>query len=379
MKCDFCGNEDLKYFGKRKDGSYYCRRCISFLGETADENFELNSKNGYLYIPYRLTEAQEKASSDILRAYKSGKNVLVYAVCGAGKTELVYKVILYTLQKGGKVGFAIPRRDVVIELAKRLTGAFKNYEVTSVYGGNTNLLIGDIICLTTHQLFRYPHYFDLLILDEIDAFPYKNNFVLKSIFIRSVKGNYVLMSATPSDEEIEEYQKDGNSLVTLFKRHHGKPIPVPKIMVSFRFVLIILLIIKGRKYLQENLPFLIFVGSIGDCETLYKFIKNLLKPGYFVHSKCKERKKIIDDFRDGKYKFLVTTAVLERGVTLKNLQVIVFDSDSNLYEKSTLIQIAGRVGRTKDAPSGEVIFMGKRKTKDMVAAIKEIERCNSML
>ena len=148
MKCDFCSNEDLKYFGKRKDGNYYCRRCISFLGEAADENFKLNSKNGYLYIPYRLTEAQEKASSDILRAYKSGKNVLVYAVCGAGKTELVYKVIEYTLQKGGKVGFAIPRRDVVIELAKRLTEAFKNYKVTSVYGGNTNLLIGDIICLS---------------------------------------------------------------------------------------------------------------------------------------------------------------------------------------------------------------------------------------
>ena len=98
-----------------------------------------------------------------------------------------------------------------------------------------------------------------------------------------------------------------------------------------------------------------------------------------ARSKVSEYKKIIDDFRDGKYKFLVTTAVLERGVTLKNLQVIVFDSDSNLYEKSTLIQIAGRVGRTKDAPNGEVIFMGKRKTKDMVAAIKEIERCNSML
>ena len=73
------------------------------------------------------------------------------------------------LKKGLQVGFAIPRRDVVIELSQRLADAFKNYNVICVYGGHTANLEGDIICLTTHQLYRYEKYFDLLIL----AYPSK--------------------------------------------------------------------------------------------------------------------------------------------------------------------------------------------------------------
>ena len=89
--------------------------------------------------------------------------------------------------------------------------------------------------------------------------------------------------------------------------------------------------------------------------------------------------KIIDRFRKGKYKFLVTTSVLERGVTVKNLQVIVFDADNKVYDSGTLVQIAGRVGRKKDAPEGEVLFLAKTKTKDMEEAIKNIEKSNKTL
>ena len=56
-----------------------------------------------------------------------------------------------------------------------------------------------IIC-TTHQLYRYPQYFDLLILDELDAFPYVNNEVLIGLLQNSIKGNYIYMSATLTNQ-----------------------------------------------------------------------------------------------------------------------------------------------------------------------------------
>lgn len=150
------------------------------------------------------------------------------------------------------VGFAIPRRDVVIELAKRMESAFKGYIVTCVYGGNNSLLVGDIVCLTTHQLYRYKNYFDLLILDEIDAFPYKGNEVLNNIFKRSIKGHYILMSATPSKKEIEEFNSGNNKMVTLFKRHHGRPIPVPKIKVMPCIFSYWFLIKKNKRFHKER-------------------------------------------------------------------------------------------------------------------------------
>lgn len=311
--------------------------------------------------------------------YQKHINTLVYAVCGAGKTELVYAVIEYALKNKLQVGFAIPRRDVVIELSLRLQDAFKKYKVVCVYGGNTSVLEGDIICLTTHQLFRYEKYFDLLILDEVDAFPYKDNEVLESFFNRSVRGNHVLMSATPSDNLLSKYNKEGFGIVTLFKRYHGKKIPEPSIFVNLKIVNYIYLFYKFKQFMKEEKPLLIFSPTIEECENLYTIMKLFRINGNFVHSKCKDRSLRIEKFRKSEYKFLVTTAVLERGVTLKNLQVIIFNASSFIYTKEALIQISGRVGRKKDATDGEVIFIGSRKTKEMVEARQTIIDANKNL
>ena len=74
-----------------------------------------------------------------------------------------------------------------------------------------------------------------------------------------------------------------------------------------------------------------------------------------------------------------TTAVLERGVTVKNLQVIVFNSSHALYTSQALVQISGRVGRKKDYPNGEVIFIASKKTKEMEECLNEIKKANEDL
>ena len=78
----------------------------------------------------------------------------------------------------------------------------------------------------------------------------------------------------------------------------------------------------------------------------------------------------------GELSYLITTSILERGVTVKDLQVIVYHADHELYDEGTLIQISGRVGRKIDAYDGEVIFIASRKTKKMENAIRKIENAN---
>lgn len=298
-------------------------------------------------------------------------------MCGAGKTELVFKVIEFALNNNQKVGFAVPRRDVVIELAKRFKKVFIKNNVIGIYGGNTEILDGDIICLTTHQLYRYKCFFDLLILDEIDAFPYYKNDVLIHLFKRSVKGNYVLMSATPDEETQKEF--NNSQTIRLTTRYHNNPIPIPEIVIRFSFTKYAYLVKKINSFIKSKKPLLVFVPTIEICENLFSLIKYFAKPGYFVHSKVKNRNEIIDKFRDGEYKYLITTAVLERGITLKDLQVIIFDADHLIYDTNSLIQISGRVGRVIGAEDGEVIYLCKRKTEFMEKAIeytkKQIALC----
>lgn len=375
--CPVCGNNDIKYLGK-KNGHFYCRKCISFRGDEVLESHSYPT-NAPIYLDYDLSEDQKRLSNQIVENYKCGVNTLVHAITGAGKTEIVLEVIKYAIRCGDKVAFAIPRKDVVIEIYERFKAIFKQNKVISLYGGHTSEKEGDLVILTTHQLFRYYHYFDLLIMDEIDAFPFKGSDILKSFFYRAIKNKFVIMSATPSEELIEVFKKDGHSLLELYSRFHTYPLPVPKMVIKNKFMCFYYLIDYLARFKKENKPVMVFTPTIEMCESLYSLASTFVKGGWLVHSKRKDRSESIDRFRKGIYKFIITTAVLERGVTVKNAQVIVYHTEHIIYNQYTLVQISGRVGRKKDAPEGEVIYLATKCTSEMEKSIAEIKRANKNL
>ena len=300
-------------------------------------------------------------------------------MCGSGKTEICLNIIKYAINCGDKVAFALPRRDVAIELYNRLREIFKYNRVICLYGGHTKDKEGDIVVLTTHQLYRYKDYFALIILDEIDAFPFKDDQTLHSMFYKSLNGHYIMMSATPSKEVIDHFQGDNKDILRLEVRFHRHPLPVPKIVKRNKLFQYIFLIKKIKEYKNKNKPVFIFAPTISLCEKIYRVISLFIKGGNYVHSKRKFRTEIIDEFRNNLYSYLVTTSVLERGVTVKDLQVIICQSDHKIYEKGVLIQIAGRVGRKKDAPKGEVIYLCEKVTQEMQESINTISKNNEAL
>ena len=377
FKCPICGNTDIHSIGCL-NGKPYCRRCISFKGEEVEYQPSY-PKKAPIHLSYELSPEQKELSNKLVENYKKGIDSLVFAVCGSGKTEIVLQLISNAISNGQKVGFAVPRRDVVKELYQRFSSIFVKNHVIAVYGGHVGKLEGDLVCLTTHQIFRYKDYFDLLIVDEIDAFPFNGNDVLNAMFFNSIRGHYVMMSATPSQEIINEFKKKGKSILKLNKRYHGHPLPVPTIQIHFGIMKYFHLRRELQRFLSQNKPVFVFAPTIDKCEQVYNVLRLLIPSISYVHSKCEDRNQRIDDFRNGKIKCLVTTAVLERGVTVKNLQVVVFGADHKLYDSHALVQIAGRVGRKKDAPDGEVIFFASKKTKEMEKAIDEIKSANSSL
>ena len=300
-------------------------------------------------------------------------------MCGAGKTEIVLQTIKAAIEGGNHVGFAIPRKDVVIEIYSRLKEIFKTNKVVSVYGGHHKELEGDIVVLTTHQLFRYNQYFSLLIVDELDAFPYKNNSVLKSILNKSYTKNCIFLTATPDWDVLSEFKKPKKEILNLDVRFHKHPIPVPVFYIKkwiFRYTC---LLFHFKNILKSNKPLFVFTPTIEMCEKIYKLLSIFSGFGGYVHSKINNRDAIISKFKKKQLKYLVCTSVLERGVAVSDLQVIVFDADHYVYDTSTLIQISGRVGRKKEAPDGQVIFIASKITKSMEEAKENVIQSNKVL
>ena len=73
---------------------------------------------------------------------------------------------------------------------------------------------------------------------------------------------------------------------------------------------------------------------------------------------------------------MVTTSIMERGITIPNIQVLVLYSDHPVFSANSLIQMAGRVGRTQQYPKGQVLFVGHKLTNEMRSAIAKIKFLN---
>lgn len=73
---------------------------------------------------------------------------------------------------------------------------------------------------------------------------------------------------------------------------------------------------------------------------------------------------------------LLTTTILERGITIKNIQVAVVGAESKIFTSSALIQISGRVGRNAQFPKGDIVFFHHGITAEMDEARNEIIRLN---
>ncbi len=76
---------------------------------------------------------------------------------------------------------------------------------------------------------------------------------------------------------------------------------------------------------------------------------------------------------------MITTTILERGVTFDAVSVIVYGANHRVFTSSTLVQIAGRVDRRQEFNYGEVfIFLHDGETRDMKEAIRQIKQNESL-
>jgi competence protein ComFA len=80
--------------------------------------------------------------------------------------------------------------------------------------------------------------------------------------------------------------------------------------------------------------------------------------------------------RDEQINFLVTTSILERGVTFPEIDVLVLGADDAVFSTAALVQIAGRAGRSVSRPTGDVLFWVGSAAKNVTGAQQQIKFVN---
>ncbi len=368
---------------------YYCRHCIR-MGRISSCTDLITWKEPLLLSPYshsftwngELTNLQQQASEELKESLRLNRSHLIYAVCGAGKTELLFPPLHDALSEGKRICIAAPRTDVVLELSPRLKAVFPDTTIHTLYGGSVfEDGYAQLVLATTHQLYRFQDAFDLVIIDEADAFPYSYDPALERAVTKSLKEGAptVYVSATPSQKLLKTVPNQSK----IFRRFHGHALPVPvyrplwNYRKSFNADKIPEKLSDWIKLkLERKEPFMLFfptIEMIRQAEPLVKMIDSRIEA---VHSKDGDRKEKVMKLRKGEIPGVLTSTILERGVTIENMQVAIVGADEALFEASALIQMAGRAGRSSLFPEGEVIFFHNGVSRQMDIARNLINSYN---
>ncbi|MBY0123479.1 DEAD/DEAH box helicase [Bacillus sp. S/N-304-OC-R1] len=397
--CERCGNRDklfLASFPCARCGEecVYCRKCL-MMGRVSTCTPLISWTGPALHIECAdpplswegtLSDGQRTASQRVVQAVQENKELLVWAVCGAGKTEVLFEGISEALSSGKRVCLATPRTDVVFELTPRLKKVFSNIPVASLYGGSEDrYLNAPLTITTTHQLLRFYEAFDTVILDEVDAFPYSVDATLQYAVRQSRKpiSSMIYLTATPNEKWQKECRQGKREFVTIPARFHRHPLPVPRFrwcgnwekqLKKERLPPNVIQWIKLR--LDSGKQCLLFVPKIDKMEKIIPLVRKLHTNIEAVHAEDPKRKEKVQAMRNKETLMLLTTTILERGVTFPNIDVAVLGTEDRIFTESALVQIAGRVGRSSLAPDGDITFFHYGKTEAMIRAKKQILKMN---
>ncbi|GKQ43061.1 DNA/RNA helicase [Companilactobacillus sp. RD055328] len=322
---------------------------------------------------------QDKVSQELKDNYLKFSKHLLWAVTGAGKTEILFSTLNDALEKGFRVAIVSPRVDVCEELFPRFQAAF-NLDISLMHGKkDDDLHWTQLVIATVHQMIKFRSAFDLIIVDEVDSYPLFGNYWLQDILFRALKKDkrVIYLSATPPKKILQNVDK----IYYLPQRFHGKPLPVPKPKIILGQSILPQKILRHiRRLIRDKQRFIMFFPSI---EILEKFGEGLEKYNLdfsykLVSSKNNERLDIIRKFRVEKLFALFSTTILERGVTFNDIDVLVYQSNHPNFSKEVLIQIAGRAGRQREHFDNEVTFYYREYNQQIKFSINEIKKMNRL-
>lgn len=336
-------------------------------------------------LPFGLTDAQRKASFEILKDLEKPKpmNRLLNGDVGSGKTIVASIASLQAASAGYQVALMAPTEVLAKQHFESFLELFagsghKIGLLTNSYhcGGKTKVQKSELlkavrsgeidILIGTHALIQKSVKFKnlaLVIIDEQHRFGVAQRATLQqdTMDLKDGKNSAIphllTMTATPIPRTLaiayfgsldlsvlDEMPKNRKSIMTriIIPKDRSRIYKfIDTEIASGRQVFVIFPLIEESKALTE------VKAATAEYERLSKKIFPGSKLG-LLHGKLKskEKEKVMQDFKDKKTDILVSTSVVEVGVDIPNATVMVIEN-AERFGLSQLHQFRGRVGRSK--------------------------------
>ena len=336
-------------------------------------------------LPFELTKDQINAINDIVSDLKNEKrmNRLLLGDVGSGKTIVAVASIYYNYLSGYQSALLVPTEILAVQhfnnISKLLSpygikvellkGKMKKPDKTSLLerlqSGDIDLLICTHAVLEDNVVFKS---LGLVITDEQHRFGVRARNTFQN---KGVLSDVLYMSATPIPRTyaLTIY---GDMDISLIKT---KPKGRKEIKTSLlgnkdikKVLDEILECVKANHQVYIVSPLIEQNDEmeLKDVITLKKKIDTAFNnkiPTEILHGKMKsdEKDRIMDDFKKGIVKILISTTVIEVGVDVPNATLMVI-FNAERFGLATLHQLRGRIGRS-DIESKCILISDKSKDR----------------
>jgi ATP-dependent DNA helicase RecG len=318
-------------------------------------------------IPFTLTEAQRRATYEILADLDSEKimNRLLQGDVGSGKTVVAVCSALKACLSSFQVAVMVPTSILAMQHYETFTGLLKGYDINvgllysgikgkmkkeivdRIRNGDINIVIG------THSLIQEDIEFcnlGLVITDEQHRFGVNQRF---SLISKAKEPDKLVMTATPiprtlgliiygdTDISVINELPPGRKKVETYAVDESKRERVyefiRKNVADGRQIYIICPLIEDSKSVEAQ--------SVSEyTEMIRSYFPDMRICPLHGKMKAEEKEKILYDFTKGAIDILVSTTVIEIGINIPNANIILIEN-AERYGLAQLHQLRGRVGR----------------------------------
>jgi len=343
-------------------------------------------------LPFELTTAQKKVIAEIRRdlASKFPMNRLLQGDVGSGKTVVAIAAILLAVEAGYQAAFMAPTqilaeqhyavlrhwlRPLGVKLSIRTAARQEESFLPLVEGDDTaDVMIG------THALLYEKVSFSnlgLVVIDEQHKFGVAQRARLTS---REPAPDVLVMTATPIPRTITMtvYGDLDVSILDEMPRGRGKIVTAVRDSSKLGEVLAFL-----RPQLEAGRQLYVVYPLIEESEKLeakaaaaeYERWRERLYPYSceLLHGRlpAPEKQEIMERFRRGETKVLVSTTVIEVGVDVPNATVMLIEN-AERFGLAQLHQLRGRIGRGEH--KSYCILLSSEPSSETVAKLAVLEK-----
>ena len=348
-------------------------------------------------IPFRLTDAQQRAIGDVLRDMSSGRpmNRLVQGDVGSGKTMVAAAAAFCAAQNGDQAALLAPTEILAkqhfasisalmdsfsiptVLLTGSMPAAEKRRAKEAIASGEAKLVIGTHALLSGDVAFSR---LGLVIADEQHRFGVSQRAALAA---KGTQPHLLVMSATPIPRTLALIAYGDLDISVIGELPPGRK-PVDTFLVGEDMRARINAFI--RKQCEAGGQAYIVCPAIEEseteslksaelwAETLQKTVFPDLRVG-LLHGKMKglEKESVMDAFARHELDILVSTTVIEVGVDVPNANLMVIEN-ADRFGLSQLHQLRGRVGR--GARKSYCVLFTSSRNADTLRRLKALTATN---